>query len=250
MVYVIISITIMTLEWGEAMVNMKENAGKYAVSHVRDGMVVGLGTGSTAYYFIKELGQQIANGDLQAIRAVATSKESFQLGLDFGIDMVRIDDVEKVDLLVDGADEATLDFNGIKGGGGALLYEKILSLYSDRVIWIVSQDKIKDKLGAFPIAVEVIKFGAWKLFKTFHQAGMNPSFRKAGKDKLYCTDADNYIIDLHLGPTDDIQRLAFELKNMVGVVDHGLFLNIADMIIVGTSDGNIDEHHKKLDGSV
>ena len=133
----------------------------------------------------------------------------------------------------------TRDFYGIKGGGGALLHEKIVAKNAKRSIWVVGEDKVVDTLGAFPLPVEVVQFGSWNLFRQLMAAGLEPSFRKVGSDSLYMTDSGNYIIDLKLGQIPYPHQLAHELKNTVGVVEHGLFLDVCDTFLVGRADGSI-----------
>ena len=221
------------------MVNVKELVGRYAANYVKDGMVVGLGTGSTAYWFVDEIGRRVADGRLQHITGVATSRQTYEQALRLGIPMVELDRVNRIDVVVDGADETTLSFQGIKGGGGALLHEKIVAQNSNRGIWVVGEDKIVDTLGKFPLPVEVIQFGSFNLFRAFEAAGMNPTFRKVGRDSLFVTDSGNYIIDLHLEAIPNPFQLSHELKNMVGVVEHGLFLNYIDTVLAGTEDGKV-----------
>lgn len=225
---------------GRKMSLGKEAVGRKAADFVEDGMVVGFGTGSTAYYFIDEVGKRIQEGKLKHVVGVPTSRRTLEQMKSLGIPDRSLDDVNFIDLLVDGADETTRDFNGIKGGGGALLYEKIVAQNSRRIIWIVTEDKVVDTLGKFPLPVEIVQFGSWKLFRKFDQAGMNPTFRKSGEDNLFITDAGNYIVDLHLDEIPNPHQLEFELNNMVGVVDHGLFLNYPDTILTSNSEGTLD----------
>ncbi|UUX35486.1 ribose-5-phosphate isomerase RpiA [Fundicoccus culcitae] len=219
--------------------NPKEVVGRKAADYIEDGMVVGLGTGSTAYWFIDELGLRFQAGTLANIVGVATSKQSEDQARKLGIPVVDIDEVNHIDVLVDGADECTTEFSGIKGGGGALLMEKIVAQHSRTIIWIVTQEKIVDTLGAFPLPVEIVKYGSWKLFRQFDQAGMHPTFRKKGVDSIFITDQGNYIIDLHLEKIPNPQQTAFELKNLVGVVEHGLFINYPDIILAVNDAGEI-----------
>ena len=221
------------------MVDTKELVGRYAADYVQDGMVVGLGTGSTAYWFVDELGQRLADGRLQHITGVATSRATAEQALRLGIPIVELDRVNRLDIVIDGADETTSAFNGIKGGGGALLHEKIVALNSDRCVWVVGEDKVVDVLGKFPLPVEVVQFGSWNLFRQLDAAGFKPRFRKKGSDSLYITDSGNYIIDLYLEAIPNPYQLAHDLKNMVGVVEHGLFLGLTDTVLVGTADGKI-----------
>lgn len=219
--------------------NIKEIVGRKAADYVEDGMVVGLGTGSTAYWFVDEIGQRIKNGQLNHIVGVPTSQQTAKQARELGIPLSNLDDVNQIDVLVDGADECIDTFSGIKGGGGALLIEKLVAQNSNTIIWIVTEEKVVEKLGAFPLPVEVVQTGSWKLFRQFERAGMKPTFRKKGTDSLFVTDSGNYIIDLHLDRIEQPQQIAFELKNMVGVVDHGLFLNYPEVILVGKADGTV-----------
>ena len=221
------------------MVDTKELVGRYAANYVKDGMVVGLGTGSTAYWFVEEVGARIADGRLKQIVGVATSRRTAEQALKLGITIMDLDRVNHIDLVVDGADEVTRDFYGIKGGGGALLHEKIVAKNAKRSVWVVGEDKVVDTLGAFPLPVEVVQFGSWNLFRQLMAAGLEPSFRKVGSDSLYMTDSGNYIIDLKLGQIPYPHQLAHELKNTVGVVEHGLFLDVCDTFLVGRADGTI-----------
>ncbi|MGX7091784.1 ribose-5-phosphate isomerase RpiA [Hutsoniella sourekii] len=217
----------------------KQVAGCKAVDYVEDGMIVGLGTGSTANYFIDELASRIQSGQLKHIVAVATSQASFQRARQLGINVLPLDEVNSIDLLVDGADETLRTFTGIKGGGGALLHEKIVAQNSLKVIWIVDESKLVEQLGAFPLPVEVVQYGSWKLFRKFENAQMKPQFRKSGRDSLFITDSGNYIIDLNLGMIPSPDQVSFQLNNMVGVVEHGLFINYPDLIIVGDNQGEV-----------
>ncbi|MGF3115148.1 ribose-5-phosphate isomerase RpiA [Facklamia sp. P12937] len=221
------------------MEEAKKRVGKYAASYVEDGMVVGLGTGSTAYWFIEELGRRFQAGELDNILTVSTSDRSSEQALKLGLPLKEIEDVNRIDLLVDGADETTRQFAGIKGGGGALLHEKIIAENSDKIIWIMDESKLVNQLGKFPLPVEVVRFGSWKVYDAFKSAGMKPSFRKIEDDRLFITDSGNYIIDLHLEEIPNPQVLAAEIKSKVGVVEHGLFLNYADIILVAQADGEI-----------
>lgn len=223
---------------------MKEQVGRVAAHFIEDGMVVGLGTGSTAFWFVDELGRRFQSGSLAHIVCVPTSKKVEEQAKLLKLPLKALDEVSQIDVLVDGADECTLQYDGIKGGGGALLHEKIVAQNSNKRIWIVGEEKVVSTLGAFPLPVEVIPFGSWKLFRTFAQAGFNPSFRKKNQDSLFVTDSGNYIIDLHLKEIVNPGQLAHELKNTVGVVEHGLFLNHPHTILVGETDGTITRYER------
>ena len=217
------------------MVNLKEQVGIKAAEFVTDGMIVGLGTGSTAYYFVAELGRRIKEEGLQ-ITAVTTSSVTYEQAEGLGIPLKAIDDVEVVDLTVDGADEVDSALNGIKGGGGALLMEKIVATNSKDCIWIVDESKQVETLGAFKLPVEVVQYGADNLFRHFEKKGYSPAYREKDGQR-FVTDQGNFIIDLDLKVIPDTEALAEELDRTVGVVDHGLFLGMVSKVIVGTPEG-------------
>ena len=224
------------------MVNLKEQVGIKAAEFVTDGMIVGLGTGSTAYYFVAELGRRIKEEGLK-ITAVTTSsvtsKQAEGLNIPLkSIDLKAIDDVEVVDLTVDGADEVDPALNGIKGGGGALLMEKIVATNSKDCIWIVDESKQVETLGAFKLPVEVVQYGAENLFRHFEKKGYSPAYREKDGQR-FVTDQGNFIIDLDLKVIPDAEALAEELDRTVGVVDHGLFLGMVSKVIVGTPEGPV-----------
>lgn len=217
------------------MVNLKEQVGIKAAEFVTDGMIVGLGTGSTAYYFVAELGRRIKEEGLK-ITAVTTSSVTYEQAEGLGIPLKAIDDVEVVDLTVDGADEVDPALNGIKGGGGALLMEKIVATNSKDCIWIVDESKQVETLGAFKLPVEVVQYGAENLFRHFEKKGYSPAYREKDGQR-FVTDQGNFIIDLDLKVIHDAEALAEELDRTVGVVDHGLFLGMVSKVIVGTPEG-------------
>ena len=217
------------------MVNLKEQVGIKAAEFVTDGMIVGLGTGSTAYYFVAELGRRIKEEGLQ-ITAVTTSSMTYEQAEGLGIPLKAIDDVEVVDLTVDGADEVDPALNGIKGGGGALLMEKIVATNSKDCIWIVDESKQVETLGAFKLPVEVVQYGAENLFRHFEKKGYSPAYREKDGQR-FVTDQGNFIIDLDMKVIPDAEALAEELDRTVGVVDHGLFLGMVSKVIVGTPEG-------------
>ncbi|MFS8949658.1 ribose-5-phosphate isomerase RpiA [Streptococcus australis] len=217
------------------MVNLKEQVGIKAAEFVTDGMIVGLGTGSTAYYFVAELGRRIKEEGLQ-ITAVTTSSVTYDQAAGLGIPLKAIDDVEVVDLTVDGADEVDPALNGIKGGGGALLMEKIVATNSKDYIWIVDESKQVETLGAFKLPVEVVQYGAENLFRHFEKKGYSPAYRERDGQR-FVTDQGNFIIDLDLKVIPDAEALAEELDRTVGVVDHGLFLGMVSKVIVGKPEG-------------
>ena len=216
--------------------NLKELVGIEAAKFVKDGMTVGLGTGSTAYYLVKELGRRVNEEGLK-ITGVVTSSKTEQQAKELGIPLKAIDDVESVDLTIDGADEISDDFQGIKGGGAALLFEKVVATYSKDCIWIVDESKMVNKLGNFPLPDEVVPFGSHNVFRLFESKGYKPTWRMTDSNELLTTDGGHYIIDLHLEVIEDPHALAAELDKCVGVVEHGLFIDMISRVIVGTPEG-------------
>ncbi|OJF93075.1 ribose-5-phosphate isomerase RpiA [Alkalibacterium sp. 20] len=218
--------------------NLKEMVGYKAAEFVKDGMVVGLGTGSTAYYMVEAIGKRVKEEGL-AITGVTTSHRTAAQAKELGIPLKDINEVESIDVTIDGADEISDDYQGIKGGGGAHLFEKMVANHSNEVIWIVDDSKLVHKLGAFPLPVEVVKFGCQQVFRLFEEKEMKPSFRNDENDDLYLTDSGNYIIDLHLEQIENPHELATWLDSLTGVVEHGLFLDCVTKVIVGTEDGPV-----------
>lgn len=217
------------------MENLKKLAGIKAAEFVQSGMIVGLGTGSTAYYFVEEIGRRIKEEGLQ-ITAVTTSSVTSIQAEELGIPLKSIDDVDQVDVTVDGADEVDSAFNGIKGGGGALLMEKVVAIPTKHYIWVVDESKMVEKLGAFKLPVEVVQYGAEQLFRRFERAGYNPAFRQKDGQR-FVTDMQNFIIDLDLGVIENPVEFAQELDHVVGVVEHGLFNQMVDKVIVAGKSG-------------
>ncbi len=218
----------------------KKSAAGKAAEFVKDGMVIGLGTGTTVYYAVLKLGELVKQG--LNLKAVSTSDTTTQLAMSSGITLISIDEVAGIDLTIDGADEVDKNLNGIKGGGGALLFEKIVALSSKKNIWIVDSGKYVNKLGKFPLPVEVIPFGYKRVISKLESMNLNPVIRKTGSS-FYFTDSGNYILDLHTGELDDLKKLNEEIKLEVGVVETGLFIGIADTLIVARNN-NIELYNK------
>lgn len=216
--------------------DLKQMVGIESAKYVKDGMTVGLGTGSTAYFMVEEIGRRIKEEGL-TITGVTTSKATEKQALGLGIPLKSIDEVDYVDITIDGADEISNDFQGTKGGGAALLFEKIVATNSKENIWIVDESKMVTHLGAFPLPVEVIPYGSEQIFKKMKENNLNPSFRLTETGEKLLTDSDNYIIDLHLEKIEAPKELAVWLDTQVGVVEHGLFLDITNRVIIGTSEG-------------
>lgn len=216
--------------------NLKQMVGIESAKYVKDGMTVGLGTGSTAYFMVEEIGRRMKEEGL-SITGVTTSKATEKQALALNIPLKSIDEVDYVDITIDGADEISKDFQGTKGGGAALLFEKIVATNSKENIWIVDESKMVDYLGAFPLPVEVIPYGSEHILNKMTAKGYKPSFRLTENNEKLLTDSNNYIIDLHLDKIETPKELATWLDTQVGIVEHGLFLDITTRIIVGTSEG-------------
>jgi len=211
----------------------KQVAGEKAVDFIHDGMIVGLGTGSTVYYSIRRIADLVREG--LHITGVSTSRSTTELARSLGIDLVSINEVDHIDLTIDGADEVDEDFNGINGGGGALFYEKIVTYASYRVIWVVDSSKLVKRLGKFPLPVEVSPFGYKRVYNKLESEGMGPVLRLINSQP-FLTDSNNYIIDLRSAQLNDPTKLAGWLKEIPGVIEHGLFINYVNQVIVGSGD--------------
>ncbi len=208
----------------------KKLAAEKSTEFIENGMILGLGTGSTVLFMLNKLGEMVKQG--LEIKCISSSLQTTRIAKNLSIPLINIDEVDKIDLTIDGADEVDGNLNGIKGGGGALLFEKIVATISNKNIWIVDSSKFVKKLGKFPLPVEVIPFASNYLIKKFNNSGFNPVIRK--KDNhIYHTDSGNEIIDLHLKEIKDSLTLEKEIKMLSGVVEVGLFNNIADMVIIG-----------------
>lgn len=208
----------------------KQLAAEKSIEFIKDGMTIGLGTGSTVYFLVNKLAESVKQG--LNVNCVSTSNQTSELAKSLGIKIINLNEVDHLDLTIDGADEVDGNLNGIKGGGGALLFEKIVAAASKKVIWIVDSSKYVKKLGKFPLPVEVIPFGSKQILKRFNDRGYNPKVRKNGSE-IFITDSGNEIIDLHLNQIEDSLKLEQEIKLIPGVVEVGLFNNIANMVIVG-----------------
>jgi ribose 5-phosphate isomerase A len=214
---------------------------KRAVEFVRDGMRVGLGTGSTATMFIRELGRHVRETGMK-IRCVASSEASHRLGVELGMDVVTLEELPELDIYIDGADEVTrvqgMGLALIKGGGGALLREKIVASAAKQFVVVVDESKIVGQLGRFPLPVEVIKMALPVVLPRLEALGIRPKQRGAKHGSgSYLTDEGNYILDCAAGSIVDPARTAREIRNIVGVVEHGLFLNMATLALVAGEQG-------------
>ena len=223
------------------MEDLKRQAAAGALEEVRDGMKLGLGTGSTARHFVDLLGEKVRAG-LKVV-GVPTSEATRAQAEQCGIALTTLDDIDRLDLTVDGADEIDHALNLIKGGGGALLREKIVAAASDRMIVIADESKWVEVLGRFPLPIEVVPFGLAAtrrgISKAFAQAGVSGEMvlRKGKDGHVFVTDGGHWIVDAHLGRIKDAPRLAALLAAIPGVVEHGLFTDFASAVVLAGGGG-------------
>jgi len=214
----------------------KALVGKRAVEFVEPGMRVGLGTGSTSTQFIRSLAARNAEKPLN-IRCVASSDASAKLGKELGLEVLSLTDLPELDLYIDGADEVDPQLNLIKGGGGAMLREKIVASSSKRFIVVVDDTKVVPTLGKFPLPLEVIKMALPLVTKDLNDLGLNPKQRMHPDGSVYLTDENNYVVDCHINRITDPAATAAAIRNLVGVVEHGLFLGMTNLVLVAGENG-------------
>jgi len=214
----------------------KQITGEKAAEYVKDGMIIGLGTGSTAYYAVKKIGEMVRSG--LKVKAVPTSRETAELAEAEEIELIELAEVDKLDLTIDGADEVDKDFNLTKGGGGALLREKIVASATDKLIIIVDESKLVEKLGEFPLAVEITPF-SWQYTKKMVDKFYCSSQIRKNDGQIYVTDNGNYIIDCDFGVIENPLKLTEELNKIPGVVENGIFAEMAEIVIVGFKSGEV-----------
>ncbi|MFT3933826.1 MAG: ribose-5-phosphate isomerase RpiA [Chitinophagaceae bacterium] len=216
---------------------IKKQAAVHAMQYVEDGMTIGIGTGSTVYWFIKELSVRVQQG--LNCRCIPTSVPTDNMARQLGIPMLVLNDVEKIDITIDGADEIDPQLNLIKGGGGALLQEKMVAAASDKLIIIADSSKYVKQLGAFPLPVEVVPFG-WKQVQQHVQSKYKIDTGLRMKDgEAFITDHGHYILDCHFLHIDSPAPLTVELNMIPGVVENGLFIKMAKLAVVADADGKV-----------
>src|SRR5579883_524785 len=214
-----------------AQVEEKLIAANAALDLIENGMTVGLGSGTTAAMFLRLLGERVRSG--LKIKGVPTSESTAQLARELGILLVSLDDQPHPDIDIDGADEATESMCLIKGGGGALLREKIVAFASRRFVAIIDSSKLVKKLGKFPLPVEIVPFARSLVADAVVDLGGKPVLRQANDGTAFLTDQGNWILDCSFGAIEDPSSLASKLADIPGIVEHGLFIGLADQIIVG-----------------
>jgi len=231
------------------MDDLKREAAARALTEVRDGMKLGLGTGSTAKHFVELLGERVRAG--LKIVGVPTSEATRADAVRCGITLTTLDEIDRLDLTIDGADEVDAALDLIKGGGGALLREKIVAAASDRMIVIADESKWVEALGRFPLPVEVIPFGLAATQRAmaiaFAESGVSGQMvvRKGNEGHVFVTDGGHWIVDAHLGRIEDAPRLAGLLNAIPGVVEHGLFIGLARTAVLAGAQGiRVVERHQ------
>ncbi|MBT5794683.1 MAG: ribose-5-phosphate isomerase RpiA [Deltaproteobacteria bacterium] len=224
------------------MISEKQRAAEAAVEYVKDGMIVGLGTGSTTEFAVKKLGEKVRDG--LAIRGIPTSDITKKQAEEEGIPLIDFSETMYIDLTIDGADEIDADLNMIKGGGAALLREKIVASASREEIIIVSSEKFVVQLGSFPLPVEVIPFGWQVIFNQLGTLGGSPDLRLKQGQPLR-TDQGNYIIDCRFSQIIDAVQLEQRLNMIPGVVENGLFTGLCSRMIMADGDKIVVKEHGK-----
>lgn len=211
---------------------MKQNAANLAVDHIRSGMILGLGFGSTALLAVQRLGEYLQTGKLTNVLGIPSSIETETLAVQLGIPLTTLEEHPVIDLTIDGADEIDPDLHLIKGGGGALLREKIVAQASRQVIIIADESKRSPILGThWPVPVEVLPFGGGSQYQFLKSIGGNPQVRMKQDGSRFITDQGNMIMDCHFGPIDDLRLLAMQLDQRAGIIAHGIFLDMATNVI-------------------
>lgn len=212
---------------------LKKMVGEEAASYIKDGMKVGLGSGTTMYYLVKELGERVKQG-LQ-VTGIPTSNKTAEWAKEFGVPLTDFTEVQELDLAIDGADEVDANLQLIKGGGGALLREKIVADAAKELLIIVDGSKIVQYLGAFPLPVEVVPFG-WEVTAAKVEKLGCELKRREVDGVVYKTDNGNFILDCDFKEIHDPQKLQQELISLVGVVETGLFINMTNRVLVGKKE--------------
>ena len=224
---------------------LKQKAAHRAVEAIESGMIVGLGTGSTTSFAVTRIGERIKSGDLANIVGIPTSIRTEKLASELDIPMATLDEQPQIDVTIDGADEVDPELNLIKGGGGALLREKVVAQASRTNIIIIDESKLSDCLGThWALPVEVIPFAARTEASFLESLGAAVSMRRDDKGQPYKTDQHNYILDANFGAMSDPAVLARRLSERAGIIEHGLFLDLASEVIIAAGDGIRHMHRK------
>ncbi|MGJ9459617.1 ribose-5-phosphate isomerase RpiA [Oceanobacillus sp. CF4.6] len=211
----------------------KKLAAEASVDFIKDGMVVGLGSGSTVNWMVRKLGEKVKEGF--NIKGIPSSKKTERLALEVGVPLTDFASVDRIDIAIDGADEIDRNLNLLKGGGGSLVREKIVDVNADQFIVIVDQSKVVEELGEFPLPIEVLQFG-WEITaKKIAELGGDPVIR-IKDEKRFISDNGNYILDCKFDKISEPEELHEKLKRLTGVVETGIFTNMVDKVIIGRKD--------------
>ena len=214
---------------------MKKLAGEKSVEFIEDGMILGLGTGSTVEYMLKKLGEEVKKG--LKVKGIPTSMHTKKVAKECNIPLTTLDENPEIDLTIDGADEVDSELNLIKGGGGALTREKLIAYHSKKEIIIIDDTKVVKALGIdFPLPVEVLKYGWSSTKKTLEKFGCEIELRQI-MNEPFITDNSNYILDCDFERIDEPEQLEKDINCIPGVVENGLFIGLADEVIVGSKQG-------------
>ncbi|MDE1176571.1 MAG: ribose-5-phosphate isomerase RpiA [Edaphobacter sp.] len=216
----------------------KRTAARRALEFVEDGMALGLGSGTTSAMFIQELGERVKGG--LKVHGIATSAASQKLAESLSIPMTTFEETPALDLAIDGADEVGPGLALIKGGGGALLREKIVESAAKKFIVIADGSKLVKQLGKFPLPVEVVKMALPLVTHRLEALGLNPKLRHHKDGSVYLTDENNFILDCSAGVIADPAKTAADIRSIVGVVEHGLFLNMASFALIASDQGVVE----------
>jgi ribose 5-phosphate isomerase A len=217
---------------------LKQQAAERAVDYVESGMVIGLGTGSTTIFAVRRIAELLRVGELHNVVGIPTSRQVEREARALGIPLTKLSEHPVIDLTIDGADEVDDELNLIKGGGGALLREKIVAQASRREIIVVDLTKLSPVLGTrWAVPVEVIPFGWQSQAAYLESLGASVALRRSEDGVVFHTDEGNLILDCDFGPIENPEELAVRLKGRTGIVEHGLFLGLASDVIVGTGEG-------------
>lgn len=216
----------------------KEAAARASLKFVKDGQIVGLGTGSTAAFFIRLLGEEVRKG--LRIQAIPSSDRSREQAAGLGIPLTTLEEHPEIDVTVDGADEVDEHLRLIKGGGGALLHEKIVASATKQYVIIADSTKHVPVLGKFPLPVEVIEFAQPVLGRKIRALGAKVELRCDANGNPFLTDEHNHILDCHFGEIRNPEALARSLSDMPGIVEHGLFIGMADIVLLANGSQVIE----------
>ena len=222
---------------------IKQAVAKRAADFVTDGMTLGIGTGSTAKHLLYALAARMKDG--LRFTGVPTSAQTEQFALELNIPMMSLDEADEIQLAIDGADEVSEQLDLIKGGGGAFLQEKMVAFAASKFIVIGDESKLVSSLGKFPLPVEVVPYGIERIKKHIADFGCKQISLRHRNDKVYITDHGHYVLDCHFGMINDPAQLNISLKEIPGIVETGLFLQMADVALIGYANGMIRELHGK-----